>query len=207
MYFIGAMIIGYLIGCIHGSQIIGKLKGVNIKQSGVKNAGASNTMIVLGWKYGIIVALIDIGKAVLPIVIGGIVLNDADLINELQVFILYIVGAAVIIGHNYPFTMNFSGGKGTASMVGLILALDWKIGLISIGILIITAIVTDYLVVGVFLMYITFTITTFVFDHGIYPTMIALFLFLLSVYKHVENIKRIKNKTEVRISGSFKKKK
>ena len=201
MHYLLWALIGYVAGCINGSQIIGKIKGVDIKNSGVKNAGASNTAILLGWKFGIIVGIIDILKAVVPIVIlhqiGG----------ENKEILMYLTGLFVIFGHNYPVNMKFKGGKGTASLIGLLFALDWKIGLISFGLLVVTALLTDYLVIGVLVMYLSFITMTVLFDYGWIPVIIAIGLTVLSILKHLENYRRIKNKTETKVSSMFKKKK
>lgn len=193
-------LIGYIAGCLNGSQIIGQMKGVDIKNSGVKNAGASNTAILLGWKFGIIVALIDILKAVVPIIIlhqlGG---ENANVL-------MYLTGLFVILGHNYPINMKFKGGKGTASLIGLLFALDWKMGLISFLLLVVFALLTDYLIIGVFVMYTAFITLTVWFDYGWIAIAISITLTLLSLYMHRENFQRIKNKTEKKVSSMFKKK-
>lgn len=204
MYLLVACVIGYLFGCLHGSQIIGKLKQVDIKKSGVKNSGASNTTILLGWKYGILVALIDVFKATVSILILLFILKENGVTGETQTIFVYINALFIILGHNYPITMQFKGGKGTASLVGVLLAIDWKIAVIGIGILFIFTFATDYLVVGVLFMYISFLITTYLF-FGMGPTMIAILLSMLSVMKHTENYKRILNKEETRLSSMFHK--
>ncbi|MFD2044311.1 glycerol-3-phosphate acyltransferase [Ornithinibacillus salinisoli] len=204
MYFIIACFLGYIFGCIHGSQVVGKMKRIDIKESGVKNAGASNTTILLGWKYGILVALIDIFKATAAILLVLYILNENGIYGETQTLLVYLTAFFIIIGHNYPITMKFSGGKGTASLVGVLLAIDWKIAVIGIGILLIFTIATDYLVIGVLFMYFSFLISTYYF-FGIEPTMIVVLLSVLSIMKHVENYKRIMNKEEKKLSSMFKK--
>ncbi|KGA98910.1 glycerol-3-phosphate acyltransferase [Alkalihalobacillus alcalophilus ATCC 27647 = CGMCC 1.3604] len=206
-YILFAGIISYLFGCLHGSQIVGKIKKVDIKNAGVKNAGASNTTILLGWKYGIIVALIDILKAVIPVVVIQMIASHYGVTKEVMNTLVYLVGFLVVIGHIYPVTMKFNGGKGTASMVGVLLAIDWKLVLIGIITLVLITLISDYLVVGVIAMYAAFVITTIIFDFGTYSILIAILLTLLSVYKHLENYRRIANKTERTISSMIKKKK
>lgn len=204
MYFLIAGLIGYLFGCVHGSQLVSKLKKIDIKNAGVKNSGASNTTIVLGWKYGILVAFIDIFKATLAIMLVLYILNEYGITGEAKNLLIYLTALFVIIGHNYPVTMKFSGGKGTASLVGVLLAIDWKIAVIGIGILLIFTFATDYLVVGVLFMYLSFLITTY-FYFGIEPTMIVVLLSVLSVMKHMENYKRILNNEETKLSSMFRK--
>src|SRR5690625_1981869 len=115
------MTLGYLFGCINGSQIIGKIKQINIKNNGMKNAGATNTTVLLGWRYGIVVAFIDIIKAIISLLILASLLYRYDMLLEMKVLLLYINALFVIVGHNYPLTMNFNGGKGTASLFGILL--------------------------------------------------------------------------------------
>ncbi|MFS0749063.1 glycerol-3-phosphate acyltransferase [Oceanobacillus sp. 1P07AA] len=205
MYSVVACILGYLFGCIHGSQIVGKLKGINIKEEGVKNAGASNTTILLGWKYGVAVAIIDIFKATAAILLLLILLHGNAIPTQEQHIYIYLTTLFVIIGHNYPITMRFSGGKGTASLVGAVMAIDWRIALIGIGILIVFTIATDYLAIGVLGMYISFLITTYSF-FGLVPFFIVIGLSVLSIYKHIENYKRIIGKEETKLSSMFGKK-
>ncbi|MFD1038305.1 glycerol-3-phosphate acyltransferase [Virgibacillus byunsanensis] len=204
MYVLMVIVIGYLFGCLHGSQLVSKLKSVDIKNTGVKNPGASNTTILLGWKYGALVALIDIFKATLSILLVVYILNESGVVGETQTMLIYINALFIILGHNYPLTMRFSGGKGTASLVGVLIAIDWKIALISIGILLLFTLTTDYLVVGVLFMYLSFLITTYYF-FGIEPTMIVVLLSVLSIMKHLENYKRILKKEETKLSSLFRK--
>ncbi|WP_164214572.1 glycerol-3-phosphate acyltransferase [Virgibacillus sp. YIM 98842] len=204
MIFIIAAIIGYAFGCLHGSQLVGKYKKVDIKNTGVKNAGASNTTILLGWKYGIFVALIDIFKGTLAILLVLFILHEYGITGEVQILLIYVTALFVILGHNYPITMKFSGGKGTASLVGILLAIDWRIALIGIAILLLFTFATDYLVVGVLFMYLSFLTTTYMF-FGIEPAFIVMLLSVLSVIKHMENYKRILNQEETKLSSMFRK--
>ncbi|WP_077324324.1 glycerol-3-phosphate acyltransferase [Virgibacillus siamensis] len=204
MYVLFVMLIGYLAGCIHGSQLVGKIKKVNIKKSGVKNSGASNTTILLGWKFGIIVALIDIFKATLSVLFVLYILNGQGITEEMHTLLVYINALFIIIGHNYPVQMRFSGGKGTASLIGVLLAIDWKIALIGIAILLLFTLATDYLVVGVLFMYISFLVTTYLF-FGIEPAMVVVLLSVMSILKHMENYRRIISKEETKLSSMFRK--
>ncbi|QKY71786.1 glycerol-3-phosphate acyltransferase [Lentibacillus sp. CBA3610] len=204
MYVLIVSLIGYLFGCVHGSQLVGKYKKMDIKKTGVKNSGASNTTILLGWKYGILVALIDIFKATLSILLVLYILESQGITGPEQTLLVYINALFIIIGHNFPVTMKFSGGKGTASLIGVLLAVDWQIAVIGIGILLLFTLATDYLVVGVSFMYVSFLVTTFLF-FGIEPTMVVVLLSVMSIMKHMENYKRIINKEETKISSMFRK--
>lgn len=202
------IIVGYIIGCLHGSKVAQFLSGVDLKKTGHGNAGASNATLSLGWKYGVLVALIDIGKGVVAIIGAHYYFADAAQYTEVQVWLLtYLIAAGVILGHNFPFHMSFNGGKGTASIIGILLAVDWKIGLFALILFVILSLATNYLIVGVLEFYLVFCTATFLWIPGIGPTIIALLLFGIAIILHIENIKRLVKGTEPKVTSAFKKKK
>lgn len=205
LWILAIIVCGYLIGCLHGSMIARWISGVNLKETGVKNAGASNAMIVLGKRYGALVALIDIGKGVFTVVAVRLIAGHFELVTESITLLLFVAGAAVIFGHNYPFQMKFNGGKGTATVIGVLFAIDWRFGLAGFFLFIIIALMTDILVIGVLMLYITLFVMA-VWLEGYWPVLIAASLFLMAIWKHLENFKRIHTGTEPRIRASFKKK-
>ena len=202
-----AVAAGYLIGNIHGSTVAGWLSGVNLKETGVKNAGASNAAIVLGKKYGALVAAIDIGKGVAAVLLARWISSAAGLGPEAGAFLVFGMAAATILGHNFPFHMRFNGGKGTATVIGVLLGFDWKIGLVGLALLILVSLVTDFLVFGVLMLYVTFTVTAVFLAPGIGPDLIAIGLFAMAVRKHVENFRRMRAGEENRVSSVFGRKK
>ncbi|MFJ7825821.1 glycerol-3-phosphate acyltransferase [Psychrobacillus sp. NPDC096623] len=201
-------IISYLVGSIHGSKIAQYFSGVNIKKEGLKNSGASNAAIVLGAKYGILVAIIDIFKGVLVVVGTRFwVLQYADFSSVEQDVLLYSASAAVILGHNFPLYTKFKGGKGTATLIGVLLALNWPLGLIGLLLLIGTTFLTDYLLIGVFVFYFVFIAASIWYAEGIGPMAIAGFLFLMAVVLHIENFRRLLRREEMKISTFLSRKK
>lgn len=200
------LFVGYFMGCIHGSNVAQAFSGVNLKETGHGNAGASNATLSLGWKYGVLVALIDIGKGVLAIILARFVLSNYTNFTEAEIsLLLYLTGAAVILGHNFPLHMKFRGGKGTASLIGIFLALDWKFGCIAVLALVITSLLTNYLIIGVFVLYIVFCVSTFIVNPTIGPFIISITLLLIAFYLHLENIKRMSIGTEPKVTSAFKK--
>lgn len=201
-------IISYLIGSIHGSKIAQYFSGVNIKQEGLKNSGASNAAVVLGAKYGILVAIIDILKGIL--VVTGTrfwIMQYTDFSLVEQDVLLYGASAAVILGHNFPIYTKFKGGKGTATLIGVLLALSWPLGLTGLLLLIGVTFITDYLLIGVFVFYFVFIGASIWFAEGIGPIAIAGFLFLMAVVLHLENFRRLMRREEMKISTFLSKKK
>lgn len=192
-----------MFGCLNGAQIVGKYKNINIRNSGSKNAGASNTTVLLGWRYGFIVAFIDVMKAVISLVLIAIILDKYIFLFEIQILLLYINALFVVIGHNFPITMNFKGGKGTASFFGVLLFLNWKFAVMGLVILLIFAFVSNYFVTGTFMLYLSFIMyTAYTFGRG--ATYIAFLFTILFIVKHRENFKRIMNKEEVKLSTLFR---
>ena len=202
---ITVILAGYIIGCLHGSQIVGIFKKTNIKECGLKNSGASNATIVLGWKYGVLVAFIDIGKGILSLLLIRVLFSGSESEEQLYV-LLFVNGLFVIIGHIFPVQMKFSGGKGTASIVGILLVLDWRIALISIFLLIFITFITDFLVIGVSVMYAAFFLLTILFDYNFIPILVVGLIWIISSFKHIENFIRLKNQEETRLSSLLKKK-
>ncbi|HSJ38174.1 MAG TPA: glycerol-3-phosphate acyltransferase [Planococcus sp. (in: firmicutes)] len=206
LWIFSALFSGYIIGCLHGSLVAQLLSGTNIKTAGVKNSGASNAAIVLGWKYGALVAFLDIFKGFAAVLAMRLLLSGSSLPAETVWTILFFVAAGVVLGHNFPFYMKFNGGKGTAAVIGVMIALDWKLGLLGLVLLVIIALATDYLVIGVLALYTVFILIAFWPADGLWPYAIALALMAMALWKHLENIDRIKDGSESKVSSVLRKK-
>src|SRR5699024_7917466 len=178
LYPILMALIGYLSGCMNGSQIISKYKQINIRNGGSKNAGATNTALQVGMKYGAFVAFIDVFKA--------------------------IISVYIIIGHNFPITMQFKGGKGTASFLGVLLFMDWRFAMVAFLIFLLIALATNYFVIGTLAGYLAFIAYT-ILMHEKGPVYLAFVLTFLFLFKHIDNFKRIVDKEESKITTLFHK--
>lgn len=204
-YFIVALI-GYAFGCLQFSYILGKtLRKVDIRTLGHGNAGASNAVISLGWKYGILVALLDILKAIVSIlIIKGLFKNAVS--NEQLNLYMYLNGFFVILGHNHPFFMRFKGGKGTASLAGMLIAINIPMALLGILIIVTVTIVTDYIALGTIALVIYFIIATIYLKFGTGAIIISIAIAMMSIFNHLKNIKRIINKEENGLRKAIKRK-
>ena len=122
--FLLAFSVGYVFGCFQTSYFLSK-KFINkdIRKMGSGNAGASNVTSEMCLKFGIITAILDILKAYLPVKLILIIFPTASQQIELMV----IAGTAAILGHIFPFFMNFKGGKGIASYLGVLLGIDLQL--------------------------------------------------------------------------------
>jgi glycerol-3-phosphate acyltransferase PlsY len=206
IWYLSILLFGYLIGCLHGSLVAQVITGTNLKKTGVNNAGASNALIVLGKKYGALVAAIDIGKGILVILLLKMIASSFDISAVDFHTLLFVAALVVFSGHLFPFYMGFNGGKGTATTIGILLALHWQFGLIALGIFIIVALLTDFIVFGVLTLYISLLAFSIWIFPGLWPTLIAIIIFGIAAIKHIENFRRMKIGDEKRISFLFKKK-
>lgn len=187
------IIFSYLVGSFNLSYFLSKKRGYDIREHGSGNAGASNVVIMMGKKAGVIVALIDIFKAYLVCTIAMKMLPDT-------VYAGCIAGTSVMLGHIFPFYLNFKGGKGLATLGGTILALDPKMFVVMLAIAIVLAVVINYICVVPMSISIAFAIV-----YGLTRKSLVCFLILMVAaivinLKHIENIQRIKAGTEARFS-------
>lgn len=191
MEYLIVILFSYLLGTSSMSYYLAKLNQVDIRNSGSKNLGASNAMILMGWKAGVIVAIHDAGKALLAVILARVLFPELPYAAE-------IAGVTSVLGHIFPFYLKFKGGKGLASYIGMTLALNWKFGLAVIVILALVTLITDYIVMG------TVTVITVVsafmgfINHSLMIATILLVASFVIGYKHRENYVRIYKGTEIR---------
>lgn len=196
-----ALIIGYALGNIQTSYLLGKLlKQIDIREHGSGNSGASNAVMVLGWKPGLVAGLVDMGKAAAAVLIVRAIYPDAATLP-------YLAGSSAIFGHIYPFYLGFRGGKGVASLMGMFFGLNLWWGLSCLGSLIIVALLTDYIEGGSLFIFAAFPIVTWQLGHPPLAIIIATTLTAICFFKHRGNIQRIINQTEVTISEEWNRQK
>lgn len=197
---IAVMAIGYVIGMIHPSYIVSKIKQINIKQKGTKNYGASNTFLVVGKMWGVLVALLDIGKGALATLIPMWIFPG-------YTYLQYLGGAMAVMGHIFPFYLHFDGGKGFAAYVGMVFAINWQFGLIMLPIVVVLTFVINYMITSTMTVIFSFPIFVAVYCKDWIGFGIALFASLVILYKHIPNFKKIKTGEEAKLSALFNKKK
>ncbi|HHY82722.1 MAG TPA: glycerol-3-phosphate 1-O-acyltransferase PlsY [Clostridiales bacterium] len=195
--YIIAALIGYFVGNIASSYFAGKImKNIDIREHGSGNAGATNTFRVLGAKAGVIVFICDILKGILAVYIG--LWLTGDKLGGM------LAGGAAILGHNWPVFLNFKGGKGIASSFGLILILFPKIGLILFLIAGTLVLLTRYVSVGSISGAILFPIFLVIYGEPWEICMIGLFLALIALLRHKDNIIRLSEGKENKITFTKK---
>lgn len=202
--------ISYLIGSISFATIFSKkLKGIDPKEHGSKNPGTTNVLRTAGVLPAVLTLICDVLKGVLPVLISIFLARWTNMTNGY--LLPQIAGLFTIIGHMFSLYYKFKGGKGIATGLGVILVLNWQIALIIIVFAILIMTLTRYVSVGsVLAVILYFVLSIFLTDANIIagPTIsfviTAFLIAILVIYKHKENIKRLKKGEENKIS--FKKK-
>ena len=184
------ILMSYLIGCSNMALYLSRLRGVDMRKGGSGNLGASNAMILMGWKAGIIVAVHDIGKAVLAVVLAKHFCSDLPFIGA-------AAGVACVLGHMFPFYLRFRGGKGLASYLGMTIALNWKFALIVLAVVAIVTLITDYIVVGTVTTVILVPTYFGIMSRSMMLASILCIATLAIIIKHRENYVRILKGTEI----------
>jgi glycerol-3-phosphate acyltransferase PlsY len=190
----------YLIGSfspsIHLTQLI---KGQDIRTLNSKNAGASNTTLTIGLKWGVVVFLVDLLKGALPILLIKWLYPSQD--------IFWFVGAFfVLIGHVFPIYHQFKGGKGTSTYLGIILGIFPILGLVLFGALISVTIITDYVVFGTLALLFPPPIYMFIINRYDWRSLALILIFIsISLYKHSNNFYAIYKGDEKGLKEALKK--
>ncbi|MEF9915850.1 MAG: glycerol-3-phosphate 1-O-acyltransferase PlsY [Lachnospiraceae bacterium] len=204
--------IGYACGLLQTGYFYGKLNHIDIRNYGSGNSGTTNALRTLGWKAGIITFLGDCLKCVLAVIIVHLIYNTSQ--NEILSLLSMYAGMGAVLGHNYPFYLNFKGGKGIAATAGIFLITNVWMALIAMAVFITVVLITRYVSVASLVLVILFVVEVVVYGQigGFSLTQpqliemycIALFLMISAFYKHKDNIKRLLNGTENKLN--FKKK-
>ncbi len=201
---LGSLIIGYFIGCINLSYIISRIKGFDIRHVGSGNAGASNLVIVIGKKIGLMVAVLDILKSFMAFRLAEYLFPDAFAgpINWAGV----IAGVAAVFGHVFPFYMGFKGGKGLACYGGIVLAVNYKMFILLFVAAFLIAMITDYICFAPITMAFIVPLTVgIVYKTWIPPAIISVSSILLLI-KHKQNIDMIRSGQELKFHFLWRRK-
>ncbi len=198
----------YLLGSIPSAVWIGKaFKGVDVREHGSKNAGATNTMRVLGVKTGIPVLLIDVFKgfaAVKLALLSPIFVSGTNAFVNFQL----ILGAAAVVGHVFPVFAGFRGGKGVATIVGILLALHWQATLVAIAVFFITLLISKYVSLSSLMMGLSFPISVILIfkTDSISLKIFSIAVCILLFITHRKNISRLLHGQEGKATFLFGKK-
>ena len=197
MAYILIVLAAYLLGSSNLALYISKMKQVDIRTGGSGNLGASNATALLGWRIGILVALHDIGKAALAVMLAKLYFPELPLAGA-------VAGVASVLGHIFPFYLKFKGGKGFASYFGMTLALNWKFALVIAVLVLLVTVITDYIVAGTTLTIVTVPVYLGIAEHSVLLALMLCIATAVIVYKHRMNYVRIYKGTEIGLRSVMK---
>ena len=193
------LIFAYLLGSIPSAVWIGKFfYKIDVREYGSGNAGATNTFRVLGKKAGIPVLLIDILKGFLAVNIAFF--GDYKIASEQFINFQLVLGIAALLGHIFPVFSAFRGGKGIATLLGIIFAIHPSAALISVIIFLSVFLISNYVSLGAIIAAITFPIIIIVVFKTKIPSLIifSLVIAILVLITHQKNIERLIRKQEAK---------
>lgn len=192
-------ILAYLLGSIPSAVWLGKWKyGMDVREHGSGNAGATNTFRVLGTKAGTIVLVLDVCKGLAAASLVKILAPQLEEYTFRYVNLQLLFGFLAVIGHLFPVFAQFRGGKGIATLFGMIIGIHYLSALLCLGLFLLILFTTRYVSLGSILSAISFPIALiFIFNENA-PLFIAFAISaaVLVVLTHKKNIQKLVNGTE-----------
>ncbi len=196
--------LGYVCGLFQTGYIVGRIKGIDIREYGSGNAGTTNILRTMGLKYAGIVLLGDALKCGLAIFITWLLFKEEH--SEILELLYLYASLGVILGHNFPFYMHFKGGKGIAATAGFILfGLSPVMTVVGLVVFFSVFFITHYVSLGSILLYVALVVCSFVFmktdfygwnalgQEVLYReySIVIIIMMILMLIRHKENIKRL----------------
>ena len=208
LFKIGVLIYGYFAGAlIQAGYWMGKFNKIDIRDYGSGNAGTTNVMRTLGKKAGIATYLLDAFKAVIADILIHFLIVPHTAIPEMLLF-LYC-GLGIVLGHNFPVTLGFRGGKGIAASVGFLIAFDWRLFVLCAIVFFVLFLGTHYVSLCSLSCYLVALIAMIVRgemggygmdrSHTTEMYIVMGFLTVLAFWRHRANIVRLANGTENKV--------
>lgn len=206
---IAALAMGYVIGAFQTGYFYGKAHGIDIREHGSGNAGATNTLRTLGMKAGAITFLGDCLKAVAAILLAKY-LFGAAFTGDARILEMY-AGLGAVLGHNFPFYLKFQGGKGIACTAGVVLAVCPPAVPACLAVFVMCLWLTKYVSLGSILMAVLFMIQVVEFnlfgvlmlpsENILEYDILAIAFGVLAIWRHKANIRRLLAGTENKVGS------
>ena len=197
MGYIIAIFAAYLMGSSNMAYYISRAKQVDIRKNGSGNLGASNAAVLFGWGPAVLVAVHDIGKAFAAVLLAKWIFPELPLVGA-------AAGVACVLGHIFPFYLHFKGGKGLASFLGMLIALDWRVALAAAVLLVVVTLVTDFIALGTITVSVAGPVGMWIAGSGILIPLILAIATVVMICKHSDNIVRIRNRQEIGLLSTVK---
>jgi glycerol-3-phosphate acyltransferase PlsY len=184
---------GYLVGTVNPAYLTARLRGMDIREKGSRNAGASNALILFGKATGTLCALFDVAKAVVIIRVAVYLFPEVP-------YAFPVTAVACILGHIFPFALKFRGGKGLACLGGAVLAYHPPVFLVMLMLELAVVLITKYICFVPMTASVLFAVLYGVREQDPVGFLILMVGAVVILLKHVENIRRIRKGSEMRIS-------
>jgi glycerol-3-phosphate acyltransferase PlsY len=194
------LLAAYLLGSLSGSLILGRLRGIDVRKLGSGNAGGTNAFRTQGWRFALAVVLIDVGKAMLAVWWAQRGVTDEGVALRIGI----AAGAAAVLGHVWPIFFGFKGGKGAATLIG-VLAMLWPLVLLPLVLVwLLVMLCTGYVGLATMLAGVAMTPVVLLVDLGgerwlWLAVAVAIAAFL--IFTHRANIQRMREGSENRFEG------
>lgn len=188
--------LGYVLGSLNPAALLAKWKKVDLRKKGSGNLGATNTLVVMGFRSGLFVLLFDLFKTIF-----------ADRVARVLFPQLYLAGllaaCGAVIGHIFPFYMKFQGGKGVACLAGMILSFDFGLFMFLLAIGITMMFVFNYGVIVPVTVAAVFPLFVLWKTQSFWAWVTTTAVGLLIIDRHRENFRKIKNGEEIKVRTYF----
>lgn len=194
------VVLAYLIGSVPSAVWLGQAYyGIDIRDFGSGNAGATNTFRVLGKKTGILVMALDIFKGLTAVTLATVWMQLGFIAESQLILFKLIFGISAVVGHIFPIYIGFKGGKGVATLLGMVLGINPLVAAICVAVFMIVLLSTKYVSLGSILGTLTFPVMLLITNIEPNGTILIVFgftFFLVMLFTHKKNIQRILNGTE-----------
>lgn len=193
-------ILAYLIGSLPSAVWLGQAyQGIDVRDFGSGNAGATNTFRVLGTKAGIFVMALDIFKGLTAVTLATVWMQLGFIAESQIVLFKLVFGISAVLGHIFPIYIGFRGGKGVATLLGMVLGINPLVAAICIAMFLIVLLLTKYVSLGSIIGTLTFPVMLMITDIEPNDLLLIVFgftFFLVVLFTHKRNVQRILNGTE-----------
>ncbi len=187
----GILLFAYLLGSLPTGFVLGSLSGVDIRQGGSGNIGASNVVRLLGWKSGLLTLFIDVAKGLIPVLMS-VQLNFDPVVQALTALVVFL-------GHLYPVFLKFRGGKGVATALGIFIALSPWVALALISAFCLVALVTRWISFASLTAAVLAPILLWVLSYETHVLVVSILMAALIILRHRENINRMLAGSEAKL--------
>ena len=205
LYVILVLVVGYLFGCIQTGYVVGKINKIDIRDYGSGNSGTTIVLRTLGFPWAAITFLGDALKGLIWLLIVRYFIAPMAPDMNSQVLCL-LAGLGAVLGHNYPFELQFKGGKGIATSVAIMIGYDWRMGLIGILVFLIVCALTRYVSLSSLCFAASLPVTFLIFHFGHWGQFVLILIYTFSAfYRHKSNIERLRAGTESKIGQKAEK--